>query len=102
MKVIVGPLPDGTLPALRDFTSFRLQSPLPDSTTARFENGRVLAQGKAEWTVTAEPGVFLFERKTAGFGWVPILLATNDAGTVVFSDPLRLTGATFYRARRYE
>jgi hypothetical protein len=92
------PLSSG-LPGLK---SFQLRSALPDQPSIKFTGGRVLEDGRPQWTLAGETGIYLVERKSASFTWVPIALVTNVAFTATFSDVLKPGEATLYRARRYE
>jgi hypothetical protein len=102
MTVTVGGLLDQTHPKLNTWSGFSLQAPLPQTTAAKFGTGRLRPDGTAEWALGSEAGLFLLERKTASYPWVPILVLTNHSGATVFRDPLKPSGPTLYRARRFE
>jgi len=58
-------------------------------------------QHEVSWRLVGEPGfTYLVERRAPPKNWFPLLLVTNQTGTVTFTDPDPQNNAvTFYRAR---
>ncbi len=81
--------------------SFSLKAGLPLFTTGRLEVNSVPTEGPIEWKLTGVVGArYLVEKRHPPADWVPLLLLTNQTGTVLFTDTNAASESiNFYRAR---
>jgi hypothetical protein len=101
VSIVGEPLP--TLNKL-PMTSFILRYGLPQFTTGKLAFARRLSDRTIEWRLTGEPGFrYLIERRLPPHNWKPLVILTNENGTVTFTDPDQQNSSShFYRSRMLE
>jgi hypothetical protein len=90
-----------TTPPFTPLFSFNLRAGLPYYTRGRIQRGERLEDGTLQWILTGEPGVrYLVEKRYPPHNWMPLLVVTNETGTVTFTDPEQSNQShAFYRSR---
>jgi hypothetical protein len=91
-------------PELFPLLSFNLQAGVSPLATAKIERDKDSPGGSPAWILIGDPGyIYVVEQRTPPNDWTPLLIVTNETGSVRFSDPEGMNiSAKFYRARILE
>jgi len=88
-------------PYLVGLQSFSLQAGLPQFNTGRIELAERKPDGTLVWSLSGEAGYrYLIEKNSGNSTWKPLMVITNSAGSVTFTDPSPAESTVdFYRSR---